>query len=82
MSKLSEKSKLFYDTKLKPLLEPTEKGQFVAIEPDSESYFVDKDGTKALLRARATFPDKIFFLMRIGYEAADSIGGYGYKRNR
>ncbi len=82
MSELAEKSKAFYERKLKNLLEPAEKGKFVAIEPDTKSYFVDKDGTKALLKARDAFPDKLFFLMRIGYEAADSIGGYGYKRVR
>ncbi len=82
MSELAEKSKAFYERELKDLLEPTEKGKFVAIEPDTESYFMDKDGTKALLRAREAFPDKLFFLMRIGYDAADSIGGYGYKNNR
>lgn len=82
MSELAEKSKAFYERKLKDLLEPTEKGKFVAIEPDTESYFVDKDGTKALLRARDAFHDKLFFLMRIGYEAAHSIGGYGHKRSR
>lgn len=82
MSELAEKSKAFYEHKLKDLLEPTEKGKFVAIEPETENYFVDKDGTKALLRAREAFPDKLFFLMRIGYEAAHSIGGYGYKSNR
>jgi len=82
MSELAEKSKAFYERELKKLLEPTEKGKFVAIEPDTESYFVDKDGTKALLQARDAFPDKLFFLMRIGYEAADSIGGYGYQRVR
>lgn len=82
MSELAEKSKAFYERELKKLLEPAEKGKFVAIEPDTESYFVDKDGTKALLRARDVFPDKLFFLMRIGYEAAHSIGGYGYKRVR
>lgn len=82
MSELAEKSKAFYERKLKDLLEPAEKGKFVAIEPGTESYFVDKDGTKALLRAREAFPDKLFFLIRIGYEAAHSIGGYGYKRSR
>lgn len=82
MSELAVKSKLFYESKLKKLLEPSEKGKFVAIEPDSESYFVDKDGTKALLRGRDAFPDKLFFLIRIGYDAANSIGGYGYKRVR
>ncbi len=42
---------MYYERKLKTLLEPEEKGKFVAIEPDTESYFMDKDGTKALLRA-------------------------------
>jgi len=82
MSELAEKSKAFYERELRELLEATEKGKFVAIEPDTKSYFVDKDGTKALLKARDAFPDKLFFLIRIGYEAADSIGGYGYKRVR
>ena len=82
MSDLAEQSKAVYERKLKSLLEPSEKGKFVAIEPETESYFVDKDGTKALLRARKAFPDKLFFLIRIGYDAADSIGGYGYKRVR
>ncbi len=80
MSELAEKSKAFYERELKNLLEPAEKGKFVAIEPETESYFVDKDSTKALLKARDAFPDKLFFLMRIGYQAANSIGGYGYKR--
>ncbi len=82
MSELAEKSKAFYERKLKNLLEPAEKGKFVAIEPETESYFVNADGTKAILDARATFPDKLFFLMRIGYETADSISGYGFQRVR
>jgi hypothetical protein len=32
----------------------------VAIEPDTESYFVDKDGTKALLRRATFFPTNYF----------------------
>jgi hypothetical protein len=59
MSELSEKSKALYERKLKNLLEPAEKGKFVAIEPDTESYFVNKDGTKALLRA-PFFPTNYF----------------------
>jgi hypothetical protein len=82
MSKLADRSKALYERKLKELLEPSEKGKFVAIEPDSERYFVDADGTQALLQARRVFPDKLFFLMRIGYDAAHSVGGYGYQRSR
>lgn len=82
MSELSEKSKAYYERELRSLLEPKETGKFGAIGPDTESYFIDEDATRAILRAREEFPEKKFFLMRIGYEAAHSIGGYGYQRNR
>ena len=82
MSELANKSKAFYESNLKNLLEPAEKGKFVAIEPETENYFVDADGTQALLRARNAFPDKLFFLIRIGYKTADSISGYGVQRVR
>lgn len=82
MSKLADKSKAFYESNLKNLLEPAEIGKFVAIEPETKNYFVDADGTKALLQARNTFPDKQFFLIRIGYKTADSISGYGVQRIR
>jgi len=38
MSELAEKSKAFYESELKKLLEPAEKGKFVAIEPETKSY--------------------------------------------
>ena len=82
MSELAKKSKALYESKLKNLLEQAEKGKFIAIEPESEKYFVDADGTQALLRARNAFPDKLFFLIRIGYKTADSISGYGIQRIR
>lgn len=78
---LAVRSKELYEHKLKPVLEPQHKGKFVAIEPDTESYFIGKTGTEALLQARATLPDKLFFLARVGYPTAHTIGGYG-ARNR
>jgi hypothetical protein len=74
---LAERAKALYESKLKILLEPTAKGKFVAIEPDTEKYFVADTGTKAILQAREALPDKLFFLMRVGYQTADTIGGYG-----
>ncbi len=78
---LTDRSKEFYDAQLKSVLEPEHKGKFVAIEPDTGSYFLGKTGTEALLRARAALPNKLFFLARVGYPAATTIGGYGL-RNR
>ena len=81
LTDLAERGKSLYESKLKALLEPEQRGKFIAIEPDTESYFVADTGTKALLAARAALPEKLFFLARVGYPAADAIGGYGM-RNR
>lgn len=81
--KLAELAEKFYRENLKTLLEPSEVGKFVAIEPDSGSYFVNESDVEAILSGRAVLPDKLFYLMRIGYNAAHKIGGAGYgKRDR
>lgn len=70
-----------YDEKLKSLLEPAQLGKFVAIEPESERYFVGDSGTAALVEARSAMPEHAFYLTRIGYKAADTLHGHG-NRNR
>ena len=77
---LVARGKKFYQDKLKALLEPSQTGQFVALEPDTEQYFVAADAVDALLAGRAKMPDKLFFLVRIGYPTAHKMGGYA-KRN-
>ena len=72
---LAERGQKFYDEQLKALLEPSEIGKFVAIEPYLERYFVAARDIEALQAARAALPDKVFFLVRIGYEAAHKISG-------
>lgn len=82
-SQLSELSRLgvkFYDEKLKPILEPEHNGEFIAIEPYSESYFIDKNSTQVALKALAEMPDRKFYFARIGYKFAHKIGGSWLKR--
>ena len=66
-----------YDERLQGILEPSQVGRFVAIEPKTGQYFVGDTGTTALLDARTAMPDSLFYLVRIGYQAADTISGYG-----
>ena len=70
MSPLARKATRLYQTKLKELLEPAYIGKFAAIEPDSGDYFVAKGMTEAMQKARLKHPNKRFFLVRIGFEAA------------
>lgn len=69
----------FYHEQLKGLLEPAQIGRFVAIEPDSGQHYLGDTGIEALLAGRQAMPDKLFYLVRIGYHAAYNIGGYGLR---
>lgn len=62
-----------YREKLKTALEPEQTGQFVAIEPDSEQYFLGRTSSQAMALARAAVPGKEFFLARVGYPTAHTI---------
>ena len=77
---LAESGQRLYDERLKALLEPEHEGEFVAIDPDSESYFLGPTGLAALRAGRKELPDKLFYLLRVGHEAAYRVGGYGARR--
>ena len=82
-SQLSELSTLgikFYEEKLKPILEPEHIGEFIAIEPYLERYFIDENSTKVALKALAELPDRKFYFARIGYKYAHKIGGSWLKK--
>jgi hypothetical protein len=75
---LAERGRKLYQEKLKDILEPTEIGKFVAIEPDTGQYFVAVNDIDAILAGRAALPGKFFYLMRIGFRTAHKIGGAMY----
>jgi hypothetical protein len=71
---LAESGQRFYDGLLKALLE--HEGEFVAIEPELERYFLGPTGLAALRAGRKELPDKLFYLLRVGHMAAYRVGGY------
>ena len=78
---IAEAGKQFYEENLKSILEPQENGKFVSIEPESGEYFVAQTDVEAAIKGKEMFPERILFLMRIGFPTAHKIGGYG-TRNR
>jgi hypothetical protein len=76
---LAESGQRLYDERLRDLLEPSQAGRYVAIDPDSGNYFLGDTGTVALLEARRALPEAIFYLARVGYPAADTLSGYDRK---
>jgi hypothetical protein len=72
---LVESGQRLYDERLRKLLEPSQAGRYVAIEPVSGKYFLGDTGTE--LEARRALPEAMFYLARVGYPTADTLSGYG-----
>lgn len=70
---IADDAKEVYQT-LKDCLEADHLDDFVAIEPNSKSYFIGKTFVEAALAAKEEFPDQKSFVIRIGREAAFHIG--------
>lgn len=77
---LAESGQRLYDERLRAHLEPEHEGEFVAIEPETERYFLGLTGLAALRAGRSELPDKLFYLLRVGQDAAYRVGGYGARR--
>ena len=79
-SELTTLGMKFYEEKLKPILEPEHNGEFVAIEPYSERYFLDKNRTKVAVIARDEMPEKLFFFATVGTIHSASLSHYVRKQ--
>ena len=72
---VAEQAKRVYETRLRAELEAKHRGQFVAIEPVSGSFFLGDRFIDAALAAKTAYPDRKSFVLRVGQEAAFHIGG-------
>lgn len=51
-------------------------GSFIAIEVESGKYFLGQTQVEAIEKAKKHFPNKIFYLMKVGFPAAITFSGY------
>ncbi len=76
LSPFAQKGEEIYRDQILPEISEEQcKGKFVAIDVDSGKYFIDDVDIKAIIRAQREFPNKQFYLKRIGYLAAHSHHG-------
>ena len=71
---IGEKGRAIFK-KISEELERDYRGKFVAIEVDSGDYFVGDTVIEADEQAKEKYPDKIFYLGRLGYRTAFSFHG-------
>ena len=63
-----------YEERLRAVLEPTHRGQFIAIEPDSGDHFLGTTNSEVVAAARKAYPDRLSLVLRIGYPATYYLG--------
>ena len=71
---VAEKAKNLYEKRLRADLESNHRDKFVAIEPDSEEFFIGSTYSESVMAARKAHPDRIAFVIRVGHDAAIHLG--------
>jgi hypothetical protein len=71
---IADAAKQIYESELRESLESQHRDEYVAIEPESKSHFLGETFMEAAMAAKAAFPDRKSFVLRIGHQAAFHIG--------
>ncbi len=71
---IATKSKKLYDEQLREMLEGSDYGKFVCVEPQSGEYFVGDTFDDAVNRAIDAYPDRLTHTLRVGHSAALHLG--------
>jgi hypothetical protein len=61
-----------YD-KIKANYDSKEKGKFLAIDIDSEEVYLGNTSTDALEFAKQAHPNKVFYVVKIGFDVAETV---------
>lgn len=72
LQKIATEGQKIYDA-IKIKYEPTQNGKFLAIDIDSKDVYMAEDGAKAVELAREAHPNKVFYLVKIGFETAEKV---------
>jgi hypothetical protein len=72
IEKLAKEGDRVYQ-KIKNQYEPKHNGEYLAIEVESGDVFMAKDGAEAMVKAQRKYPNKVFYLVKIGFAAAETI---------
>ncbi|HVT79672.1 MAG TPA: hypothetical protein VHM90_03365 [Phycisphaerae bacterium] len=74
LSDVAVRGERIYQEKLRSLLEPAHKGKIAVINIETGEYELDSEHIVAIKRARARWPEGVFFSVRVGFETIAHIG--------
>gem|GEM_PF-377651 len=74
LNEFVRRAETLYETRLRAVLEPDHRDEFVAIEPESGDYFLGRTLNDAARAARKAHPGRPTHAMRVGHAAALHLG--------
>ena len=66
LNELTQRGQQIYLSELREKLEQTHMGDWVIIEVESKKHFINGDEIKAIKKAKEEFPNKLFFIVKVG----------------
>ena len=72
LDEFSKQSEAYY-TEIKVELEEKHRGKYAAIDFENKKFWIAETASDALSKAKAEYPDKLFYLIQIGSPSAFSI---------
>lgn len=78
IQKIAKDGAEIYET-IKIKYEPVENGKFLAIDIESKDVFIGDTSSDAVELARKAHPDKVFYVVKIGFSVSDILASLGLK---
>ena len=77
IQKIAEEGAKIYES-IKLQYEPIQNGKFLAIDIESKDTFLGDTSSEAVELARKAHPNKVFYVVKIGFSAAETLAGLGF----
>lgn len=72
IQKIAEEGAKIYE-EIKVNYDPKEKGKFLAIDIESRKAYLGNTSAEAVELARQNHPDKVFYVVKIGFDVAETM---------
>lgn len=72
IQKIAEAGAKIYET-IKLQYEPDQNGKFLAIDIENKDVFLGNTSSEAVELARKVHPDRVFYVVKIGFSAAETL---------
>jgi hypothetical protein len=72
VEKIAKEGSAIYES-IRSKYEESHKGEFLAIEVESKKEYLAPSSAEAMVAARQAHPNKVFYVVKIGFDAAETM---------